>query len=467
MAATPSASPAPAHDRLRQISLAQRLLARPAAGALVIVVFVFIVFSVLSLARGSTAFLSIPGVLNYVGVASQVGIIATSVALLMIAGEFDLSVGSLVGFAGIMIGIGSTTLGLPIWLAILISMALTTGLGVMNGLIVVRTGLPSFIVTLATMFIIAGLSSVLVLGLTNITFIRIDPALIATDPARPVLQLEAVDHVRRGDVRPVRLDRLVDPARRRRCLRPQPAQVRQLDPGVGGSPNAARNLGVPVARVKITLFAATAFSASILAACQSMTVLRRRTSSVAQGYELTAITTAVIGGCLLTGGYGSVTGTALGALALGMAQIGIVYRDHQCRLVLVALGRLAAGRRRPQQLDPASLRRPPMSEERAARHDHAATAAPALLEARDISKYFGAVVALEGVSLEVRAGRDQLPPRRQRRRQVDPDQDPLGRPPAGRGHPRRRRRAGPLRVAPRRPRTPASRPSTRTCRSCR
>ncbi len=139
-------------------------------------------FSVLSLARGSTAFLSIPGVLNYVGVASQVGIIATSVALLMIAGEFDLSVGSLVGFAGIIIGIGSTIWGLPIWLAILISMALTTGLGVLNGLIVVRTGLPSFIVTLATMFIIAGLSSVLVLGLTNITFIPIEPTLIAADP---------------------------------------------------------------------------------------------------------------------------------------------------------------------------------------------------------------------------------------------------------------------------------------------
>ena len=87
------------------------------------------------------------------------------------------------------------------------------------------------------------------------------------------------------------------------------------------------------------LFAGTAFSAAILAAVQSMTffsadVLR------GQGYELRAITTAVIGGCLLTGGYGSVAGTAIGALALGMAQIGIVFANINADWYLVALGTL-------------------------------------------------------------------------------------------------------------------------------
>ena len=74
-------------------------------------------------------------------------------------------------------------------------MAVTTGLGVVNGLIVVRTGLPSFIVTLATLFIIAGLSSVLVLSATNITFISIDKAAIAADPIAAAVQLEAVRSV--------------------------------------------------------------------------------------------------------------------------------------------------------------------------------------------------------------------------------------------------------------------------------
>ena len=127
--------------------------------------------------------------------------------------------------------------------------------------------------------------------------------------------------------------------------------------GVGGSAGAARNLGVPVARVKIALFALTAFSAAVLAAIQTMTfssadILRGR------GYELDAITTAVIGGSLLTGGYGSVAGTALGALALGMARQGIVFAEHQCRLVQDRDRHPAAGRRRPQQLDPAPVRRP-------------------------------------------------------------------------------------------------------------
>jgi len=336
---TTTASAGPAPERLRSVSLTQRLLAKPAAGALVIVVFVFIVFAVLSAMRGSTAFLSIPGVLNYVGVASQVGIVATAVALLMIAGEFDLSVGSLVGFSGIMIGIGATIWGLPIWLSILISMALTTGLGVVNGLIVVRTGLPSFIVTLATMFIIAGLSSVLVLGLTSITFIRIDPELIAADPfaqffnwklsfkfdlATSDLYVSVVWWILIAAIGAYILGR---------------RKFGNWITGVGGSPSAARNLGVPVARVKITLFAATAFSASILAACQSMQFASADIQR-GGGYELTAITMAVIGGCLLTGGYGSVVGTAFGALALGMANIGIVYASINADWYKIAIGLL-------------------------------------------------------------------------------------------------------------------------------
>src|SRR5262245_30660952 len=183
MATTTTATPAaPGSDRLRQLSLAQRFLARPAAGALLIVIFVWIVFAALSLTRGNAAFLGLAGTLNYLDVAAQVGILATAVALLMIAGEFDLSIGSMVGFAGIVIGICVTIWGLPLWLGIILAMIVTTFLGVINGFIVVRTGLPSFIVTLATLFIIRGASSVLTSSVTNITYIPIVPASIAGDP---------------------------------------------------------------------------------------------------------------------------------------------------------------------------------------------------------------------------------------------------------------------------------------------
>ena len=218
---TDASSPAPLPDRLRRVSLAQRLLAKPAAGALVIVVFVWVVFAVLSTARGNSAFLSIPGTLGYLDVAAQVGIIGTAVALLMIAGEFDLSVGSMVGFAGIMIGICVTIWGLPIWLSIVIAVALTTGLGVINGIIVVRTGLPSFIVTLATLFIIAGLSSVLTSLVTNITYIPISPTPDRGRPAGRDLHLEAVVQARRPDDGLPGLDRVVDHHRHGRRLHPR------------------------------------------------------------------------------------------------------------------------------------------------------------------------------------------------------------------------------------------------------
>ncbi len=330
---------APTGDRVRQVPLIQRLLSRPAAGALIIAVFLWVIFAILSVRTGNPVFLRLDGTLNYLDVAAQVGILATAVALLMIAGEFDLSVGSLVGFAGIVIGVGVTEMGLPIWLAIVVSMALTTFLGVLNGLLVVRTGLPSFNVTLATMSIIAGLTRVVTAFVTNITFIPIDRTLVAADPIAWIFNWSLPLSIggQTGTLKVSILWWIVIAVVGAYVL--SRTKFGNWIAGVGGSAAAARNLGVPVARVKITLFAATAFSAAILAAVQSMTffsadVLRGR------GLELGAITTAVIGGTLLAGGYGSVAGTAIAALALGMAQIGITFAQINADWYLITIGTL-------------------------------------------------------------------------------------------------------------------------------
>jgi simple sugar transport system permease protein len=333
------ASPTPGHDRLRRVSLLQRVLGRPAAGALIIAIFVWIVFAVLSIRSGNAVFLAHVGTLNYLDVAAQVGIVATAVALLMIAGEFDLSVGSLVGFAGIMIGILVTEAGWPIWAAILTAMALTTLLGVGNGLLVVRTGLPSFIVTLATLNIIRGVAVVLTAEVTDITFIRIPPEAVAADPIAGFFNWSQVIIINgvRGELKVSILWWIAIAVLGWWLL--SRTKFGNWIAGVGGSPQAARNVGVPVARVKVALFALTAFSASVLAAVQSMTffssdVLRGR------GLELDAITTAVIGGTLLTGGYGSVVGAAIGALSLGMARIGIVFANINADWYFIAIGTL-------------------------------------------------------------------------------------------------------------------------------
>lgn len=340
MATMPSSGPAEsAPARLRRVPLIQRLLARPAAGAAIIVIFVWLVFAGISIASDSFVFLGLKGTLSYLDVAAQVGIVGTSVALLMIAGEFDLSIGSLVGFAGIVIGILVVEFGLPIWLSIVIAMVATTGLGVINGIIVVRTGLPSFIVTLATLFIIRGMTQAITAEITNITYIPIGEARVAADPIAWIFNWSGIVHVagQSGELKVSIFWWILVAAIGAYVL--GRTRFGNWIAGVGGSASAARNLGVPVARVKITLFALTAFSASILATIQSMTffsadVLRGR------GIELDAITTAVIGGTILAGGYGSVVGAAIGALALGMARIGIVFASINADWYFASIGTL-------------------------------------------------------------------------------------------------------------------------------
>ncbi len=332
-----TSAPTPVSDRLRRLPLYQRLLARPATGAALIAVFVWVVFALIDITNGGgTPFLQPDGTLNYIDVAAQVGIVATSVALLMIAGEFDLSIGALVGFSGIVIGIFAVEAGLPLWLSILLAMALTTLLGAINGWIVVRTNLPSFIVTLATLFIIRGATQALTAVITNITFIPIDRAAVAADPIAWLFNW-SFPIFERAEIKASMFWWVVLAAVGAYLY--GRTRFGNWIAGVGGSNAAARNLGVPVARVKITLFAMTGFSAAILGTVQAMTffsadVLRGR------GIELDAIATSVIGGSLLTGGYGSVVGAAIGALALGMARIGIVFANINADWYFVAIGTL-------------------------------------------------------------------------------------------------------------------------------
>ena len=92
----------------------------------------------------------------------------------------------------------------------------------------------------------------------------------------------------------------------------------------GGDPVAARNVGVPVARTKIVLFMMTSAIASLMGIIEALE-LRSMQSKEGIGLEFIFIICAVVGGCLLTGGYGSVIGTFFGAAMLGMVQLGIIY----------------------------------------------------------------------------------------------------------------------------------------------
>ena len=138
-------------ERIKQQSRLRRALIRPELGGICGTIIVFALFMIFAVDSGM---FSSQGALNWSTVSAQFMIIAVGACLLMIAGEFDLSVGSMIGFAGMMIAIFSVTLGWPVWQAILVTFVLATAIGALNGFIVVRTGLPSFIVTLAFLFIL-------------------------------------------------------------------------------------------------------------------------------------------------------------------------------------------------------------------------------------------------------------------------------------------------------------------------
>ena len=146
----------------------KRVIRRPEFGALAGVILVYGFFAV----AAKNGFLTLAGTANWMNTASELGVLAVPVGMLMIAGEFDLSVGSVIGASSMIVSIGNGFYGLPMWAAIIIALIIGTLIGLANGIITVSTRLPSFIVTLAGLFMVAGAAlgfSRLLSGTTAVT----------------------------------------------------------------------------------------------------------------------------------------------------------------------------------------------------------------------------------------------------------------------------------------------------------
>ncbi len=323
-------------ERVRTVSWTSRLLNRPefgaAAGAVLVVLF-------FALVAGSSGLFSAKGIVNFLEVSAQLGILGAAVALLMIAGEFDLSIGSMIGFAGVLIAIPATQWGWPLWAAVLLAFLAAILVGWINGVIVVRTGLPSFIVTLGSLFMLRGLT----LGMTRLITGRTQVSGIHEQSGDPVVPLFA------GQVGRGLMTLLADLGIMDKRTDGLP-MVQGIPVSIlwwlgltalftfillrsrfgnwifasGGDPVAARNVGVPVARTKIVLFILTAAAATLFAAIQVLTAGSADTLRGTQK-EFEAIIAVVIGGTLLTGGYGSAIGAMFGAFIFGFVQMGIFY----------------------------------------------------------------------------------------------------------------------------------------------
>jgi simple sugar transport system permease protein len=286
-------------------------------------------------------------------VSAELGVIAIGASLLMIAGEFDLSIGSMIGFSGMIVAILSVFLHVPLWASVLIAFAGAIGIGLLNGYIVVRTRLPSFIVSLAFLFILRGLTLALAIILTNRTIISGVGPLAKEDWLAPafgsqvggkLFQALANWHVIAsfpdgtpvvGGIPVIVLWWVALAAIGGFIL--SRTRFGNFIFASGGDANAARNLGVPVARVKILLFGGTAFCGALFGISQ---VLEFGSAAADRGLqkEFEAIIAAVIGGSLLTGGYGSVIGACFGALIFGITQQGIYFANWSSDWFRVFLG---------------------------------------------------------------------------------------------------------------------------------
>ena len=348
-------------DRLQSESWIQRMMRRPEIGSFIVMIIIILA---LGLASEGKAFNAL-GLKNNIAIIAQLGIIAVGAALLMIAGEFDLSIGPMIAFAGMSMAI-MLKWGLPFGLgeatpftAFAITMCMTLGFGWLIGTIVVRSGLSSFIVTLAFWFFLRGLTEVcfrLINQNTNVSGLPDfkKESWFAEQMGGEVFgwlydawfwigqKVAAGLEFTAGMTKDEKID-LINFLSFLNINRKMEQWVTGFDArllwfiiiagvawyvlaktqignwiyATGDNKESARANGVPVNRVKIGLFMFSAFCATIFAACQ---VFDTNSSDAAKGMfkELEAIAIAVVGGILMTGGFGSIVGVVFGAVTFGL-----------------------------------------------------------------------------------------------------------------------------------------------------
>ncbi|MGZ5413559.1 MAG: ABC transporter permease [Aeromicrobium sp.] len=311
-----------------------KIFKRPEIGALVAAAAVMIFFSVYT-----ESFMTRPGVGPWLESASTYGIMAVAVALLMIGGEFDLSAGAMTGFTALTVGVLTTHWGVNIWVALLVALVFAITIGAVNGILVMKTGLPSFIVTLGTFFVLQGIDLALVKVIIGQVSIQGMSNVPYYDSVRQVFGSSfAIGGG--GSVYISVLWWIAITALATWVLT-------RTRPGnwifaVGGAQVSARQVGVPVFRTKVGLFVTTACAGWLVG---MISLFRTSTvqSNTGVGQEFIYIICAVVGGCLLTGGYGSAIGASLGALIYGMTNQGIVYAQWDSNWLKAFLGVMLLG----------------------------------------------------------------------------------------------------------------------------
>jgi len=326
-------SPSTGDERLVRRSPLSQLLTRPEIGALLGAIVIYIIFFAVA-----PPFRDLSSLSTVLYVSSTYGLPAVAVALLMIGGEFDLSAGVAVTSSALVASIFSYQFTTNMWVGVLVSLVVALVVGFINGYLVVKTGIPSFLVTLGTFFMLRGLN----LAVTKLITGNVGTNDVSTIDGFDSAQKVFASSFSIGGVS-IRITLvwwiLFIIVGTWVLLR---THIGNWIFAVGGSAPSSRAVGVPVNRVKIGLFMAVGFlcwftGMHILFAFNTVQ------SGIGIGNEFIYIVAAVVGGCLLTGGYGSVIGAAIGAFIFGMANQGIVYAGWNPDWFYFFLGALLLG----------------------------------------------------------------------------------------------------------------------------
>jgi simple sugar transport system permease protein len=320
---TPQAQGSPergeaARERVRTAVL------RPEFGVLLAALVLYAFFAVVA---GDKGFLTQDATAGWLGSAAEIGIVALGASCLLIAGEFDLSIGSMVGAGSAVMGIGVGHYELSIWICVLIAAALAVAVGLANAFLTLKTGLPSFIVTLAMMLAVAGGSlgmCRLLTGTTNLTVPSEGAAHTVFGGTFGALSSTVFWWVGLGLLLAWMLRRTV---------------FGNWTYAVGGDIDAAVTNGVPVARVKASLFVLSSLCAALVGVLQTVQFSSGDATRGAD-FVFSAVAAAVIGGTLLSGGYGTATGIMMGGVTYGIVNIGVFYTGWSTDWTSLFLGGL-------------------------------------------------------------------------------------------------------------------------------
>ncbi len=317
---SPVASYAPPKQTLG--SALRSFTRRPQMGALIGATAVYTFFAIF----GGAKFLSPAGTSSWLNIFADLVIVALPVSLIMIAGELDLSVGAVIAGSSMTLALASGTFGLPIWVGMILALAFGSLVGFANGWITTRTGLPSFIVTLAMMFSIMGLT----LGVTSMLAGTTNIAIVPDETTKALFGTFISGQFSTTIVWALVFIAVI-------------AWIQSVSPwgnwiyAIGGDAISARAQGIQVARVKTWLFIWSGFAASFVGVTQTITYNGAGVSK-GQSFVFNAIIAVVIGGVLLTGGYGSVFGVVLGAITFSVVSQGIYYTGWDANWASLIIG---------------------------------------------------------------------------------------------------------------------------------